>query len=122
MGRNKAKPTNALARRSQTRVQIQNPGTTQLSKEADEVVGENSKEIAKALVEGAKHGNASSARLLVDLADSADWAEHSESIAEFLSLAVKEWKEEAPVVQLEITTNPPKPKHPLQLTDGNPQS
>ena len=122
MGGKMERPTRALARVSRTRGQMQEPGTTQLRKDADEVVGENSKEIAKALVEGAKHGNASSARLLVDLADGADWSEHSQSVAEFLTLAVKEWKEEPESVQLEITTNPPKAKQALHLTDGKPQS
>lgn len=121
MGQNTVKPTNALARGSRTRRQIQKPGVTQLRKDADEAVGEHSKDIAKALVQGAKLGNANSARLLVDLADGADWAEHTESVTEVLSLAVKEWKKEPPVIQLEIATNPPKGKQLLQLTDGNPQ-
>lgn len=123
MSRNKVKATSALARRSVTRRQIPNPGVTKLRKDADKVVGSNSEVIANALVKGAKEGNASSARLLVDLADGANWVEHAESVAGVLSLAVTEWKKELPVAELEVTTNPPKLKQrePLQLSDGKPQ-
>ncbi|MFZ0393866.1 MAG: hypothetical protein WBX09_06375 [Terracidiphilus sp.] len=121
MSRNTIKPTSALARRAVTSRQVGNPGVTKLRKDADDKVLEKSTEIAKALADEAVKGNASSARLLVDLADGANWTEHSDSVAKVISLAVTEWKKEPPVVQLEVTTNPPRlnPPEPRQLTDGN---
>jgi hypothetical protein len=113
-----------VARRSITCRQIKNPGVAKLRKDADEKVLANSPEIAQALVDQAKNGNASSARLLVDLADGANWTDHADSVAQVISLALTEWKKEPPVVELEITTNPPKlpQPEPLQLTDRNLQS
>ncbi|HWE86062.1 MAG TPA: hypothetical protein VG267_14050 [Terracidiphilus sp.] len=124
MSRNTVKPTTALARKSITARQIANPGVAKLRKEADDAVNKNSEKIATALVDGATSGNASSARLLVDLADGANWTDHADSVAKVISLAVTEWKKEPPVIELEVTTNPPKglQPDPLQLTDGNPQT
>lgn len=124
MSRDTVKPTSALARRATTCRQIKNPGVTKLRKDADDVVLQNSKPIAEALVKGAKEGNASSARLLVDLADGANWTDHADSVSQVISIALNEWKKEPTVVDLEITTNPPKlpQQEQLQLSDGNPQS
>lgn len=121
MSRETIKPTNALARRSVTRRRVANPGVAKLRKEADEKVRDHSTEIADALVEFAKKGNASSARLLVDLADGANWTEHPDSVAQVISLARNGWKAEPPVIELQLTTNPPKLKQAetRQLTDGN---
>jgi hypothetical protein len=126
MSRKTIKPTSALARRAVTRRQIANPGVTQLRKDADDKILENSDKIAEALVDGAKGGNASSARLLVDLADGANWTEHSDSVAQVISLAMSDWtkdKKEPQTVELEVTTNPPRlsPPEPRQLTDGKPE-
>ncbi len=117
MSRYPSKPTSALARRSVTRRQIKNPGAMKLRRDADLKVAEKSPEIAKALADEALKGNASSAKLLVDLADGADWIENPDSVTTVLELA-SGWKHEPPVIQLELKTNPPKPD-PLQLTDGN---
>ena len=128
MNHNPVKPTTALARRSTTRRQIANPGATKLRKQADKVVGTKSRKIANALADEAIKGNASSARLLVDLADGANWTEHSDSVATVISLALSEWKKEPPAkepetVELQVTTNPPKLPQPVprRLTDGNNQ-
>jgi len=124
MSRDTVKPTSAIARRAVTTRRIPNPGVTKLRKQADKVVGDHSDEIATALVDGAKAGNASSARLLVDLADNANWVQHPESVTQVLSIAVGEWKKEKPKepeeIDLEIMTNPPKLQPPPrpQLTDG----
>jgi len=124
MSRNIAKPCTTLARRSTTRRQVANPGVAKLRKDADNKIQEHSTEIAQALVDGAKEGNASSARLLVDLADGANWIEHADSVAQVLSLAMSELNKEPPTIQLDITTNPPKLMHHEvpQLTDGNHES
>jgi hypothetical protein len=117
MSRNK--PTSALARRSVTRREIKNPGAMKLRRDADVVVGNNSDKIAKALADEALIGNASSAKLLVDLADGADWVQNPEDVARVLSLA-SGWKEEPKFVRLELKTNPPKPRpEPPQLSDGS---
>ncbi len=120
MSRETLKPTTTLARRSVTRRRVANPGVTKLRKEADAKVLKNSAQIANALVKGAKKGNASSARLLVDLADSANWVEHPDSVAQVISLARNGWKADPPLIELELTTNPPKLKQAetRQLTDG----
>ena len=122
------KPTTALARRSTTSRQIKNPGVAKLRKDADDKILQNSTQIASALVKGATEGNASSARLLVDLADGANITEHTESVATVISLALNEWKKEPAAkepetVELDITTNPPKlpQPEPRRLTDGNDQ-
>lgn len=126
MNNNTIKPTNALARRATTHRRVANPGVTQLRKDADEKILKNSGEIAKALVEGATKGNASSARLLVDLAESANWTEHPDSVAQVISLAMNDWKKEPPTIELTLTTNPPKLVQPKlvqedrrQLTGGS---
>lgn len=119
MTRTIIKPTSPLARRAVTKRQIANPGVTKLRKKADEVVGNNTDKIANALVKGAKKGNASSARLLVDLAENANWTERSDSVATVLSLALSDWKKEPQTVELEIVQNQPLLKPPpLGLTDG----
>ncbi len=120
MSRETLKPTTSLARRSVTRRRVANPGVTKLRKDADEVVLKNSEVIAKSLGEEAVKGNASSARLLVDLAQNANWVEQSDSVAEVMSLARNGWKADPPVIELQLTTNPPKlkPGDPRQLTDG----
>jgi len=127
MSRDTVKTTSALARRAVTTRRVPNPGVTKLRKQADKVVGDHSDEIAKALVKGATTGNASSARLLVDLADNANWTQHPDSVAQVLSIAVNQWKKEEPEkrgsIDLEIMTNPPKLQPPPrpQLTDGQPE-
>jgi hypothetical protein len=126
MSRKTTKPISALARRAVTHRQIANPGAAKLRKEADEVVGKKSRQIASSLVKSATKGNASSARLLVDLADGANWTEHSESVAQVISLAMSDWKKEKKepeTVELQVTTNPPRlvPPQPRQITDGKPE-
>lgn len=122
------KPTTALARRATTSRRIANPGVKKLRKDADNKIRDNSTEIAEALYKQTTLGNASSARLLVDLADGADWTEHTDAVAEVLSLALNEWqkakdeKKEPETAVLHVITNPakqPKPAEPRQLTDGS---
>lgn len=127
MSRDTVKPTSAVARRALTTRRVANPGVSRLRKDADNKILQHSEKIADALVKGAKAGNASSARLLVDLADSANWTQHADSVAQVLSIAVDQWKKEDPEqrgeVPLQITPNPPKLQPPPrpQLTDGQPQ-
>lgn len=114
------KPTSALTRRYTTSRRIPNPGVTQLRKDADTKIKENSQKIAQALVNGATAGNASSARLLVDLADNANWTEHTDAVSTVISLALSEFKKEPQNVELTVTQNPAKQLTGEQrcLTDG----
>src|SRR5258708_3674138 len=70
-----------------------NPGVVMLTQKADEKVLEKCDKIAEALADQAIKGNASSARLLVDLAEGADWVKDPETVEKVLSL-VESWKKE----------------------------
>lgn len=123
MSRTSLQPTSALARRNTTRRRINNPGVMRLRLVADLKVAEKSLEIANALVTESLTGNASSARLLVELAEGAEWINDPEAVERVLTIAA-EWKKEQqwngklPVLPLE-------PDGPigtkLLLTDGKPQ-
>jgi hypothetical protein len=127
MSRDTVKPTSALARRAVTTRRVPNPGVTRLRKDADNKILEKSTEIADSLAKQAIGGNASSARLLVDLADNANWIQQPDSVAQVLSIAVNQWKKEQPEkrgdIDLDIVTNPPKLQPPPrpQLTNGQPE-
>jgi len=70
-----------------------NPGVVMLTQAADKKVLEQCSEIAKALAEQAIKGNASSTRLLVDLAEGADWVKDPETVERVLSV-VEMWRKE----------------------------
>jgi len=70
-----------------------NPGVVMLTKAADKKVKEECDQIAKALADQAIKGNASSARLLVDLAEGADWVKDPETVEKVLSV-VEKWMKE----------------------------
>jgi hypothetical protein len=70
-----------------------NPGVVMLTQAADQKVLEKCSEIAKALAEQAIKGNASSARLLVDLAEGAEWVKDPETVERVLSV-VDRWMKE----------------------------
>lgn len=73
-----------------------NPGVERLTRHADEAVLRHSSDIAKALADAAIAGNASSARLLIDLADGADWMKDEEAVQQFLKI-VESWEKEPKV-------------------------
>jgi hypothetical protein len=81
-----------------------NPGVVMLTQEADKKVKEKCSEIAEALAKEAIKGNASSTRLLVDLAEGADWVKDPEAVERVLSI-VELWKKE-PKVNDEIGNMP----------------
>ena len=129
MKSNSGKISTAMVRKSRTTRRVANPGVAKLRKDADDKILEHSGKIAKALAEGAENGNASSARLLVDLAENANWTEHTDAVSTVISLAtdwVKQIANPAPSqptnVELQVTTNPPRVPKPepsqRQLTDG----
>lgn len=64
-----------------------------LTKAADQKVQEKCELIATALADQAIKGNASSARLLVDLAEGADWVRDPETVEKVLSV-VEMWMKE----------------------------
>ena len=70
-----------------------NPGVEMLTKEADKQVQAKCSLIAEALAKEAIKGNASSTRLLVDLAEGADWVKNTEAVERVLSI-VEAWKKE----------------------------
>jgi hypothetical protein len=70
-----------------------NPGVVMLTQAADKKVQKECQKITDALAEQAIKGNASSARLLVDLAEGADWVKDPETVERVLSV-VEMWKKE----------------------------
>lgn len=70
-----------------TRFQAHNPGAVRLSKEADTQIAERTPEIIKALIESTCAGNATSARLLVSLAEGVDWTANAKDAHRILTLA-----------------------------------
>jgi hypothetical protein len=70
-----------------------NPGVDLLSKAADQVVEKKSTKIAEALAKQAVLGNASAARLLVDLAEGADWVKDEKTVLTVLDV-VTAWSKE----------------------------
>ena len=70
-----------------------NPGVVMLTKAADQKVHEKCAMIAEALAQQAIKGNASSARLLVDLAEGADWVKDPETVEKVLDV-VELWMKE----------------------------
>src|ERR1700731_4229429 len=70
-----------------------NPGVVMLTQKADKKVLEECVKITDALAEQAIKGNASSARLLVDLAEGAEWVGDPETVEKVLSL-VETWAKE----------------------------
>ena len=82
-----------------------NTGVVMLTQAADKKVFEQCVEIAEALANQAIKGNASSARLLVDLAEGADWVKDPESVEKVLSL-VETWSKELKAPEDEIGEMP----------------
>ena len=78
-----------------------------LSKAADEKVGEKANEIVQSLIDGALEGNASATRLLVQLAEGADWVQDPVAVEKVLD-AVSIWSNERQLP----------PPTPPQLTAG----
>lgn len=70
-----------------------NPGVDTLSKAADQQVLDKSTAIAQSLAEQAVLGNASAARLLVDLAEGADWVKNEKTVLGVLDV-VTAWSKE----------------------------
>ncbi len=82
-----------------------NPGVVMLTQAADEKVFQQCEKIAEALAAQAIKGNASSARLLVDLAEGAEWVKDPETVEKVLSL-VESWKKELKAPEDEIGEMP----------------
>jgi hypothetical protein len=70
-----------------------NPGVVMLTQAADQKVLKECDKIAEALAVQAIKGNASSARLLVDLAEGAEWVKDPETVERVLSV-VERWMKE----------------------------
>jgi len=70
-----------------------NPGVDLLTKAADHQVELKSNAIAESLAEQAVLGNASAARLLVDLAEGADWVKNEATVLGVLDV-VNAWSKE----------------------------
>src|SRR5258708_22289442 len=70
-----------------------NTGVVMLTQAADKKVAQECEMIAKALAEQAIKGNASSARLLVDLAEGAEWVKDPATVEKVLSV-VELWSKE----------------------------
>ncbi len=70
-----------------------NPGVVMLTKAADQKVQKWCSEIAEALANEAIKGNASSTRLLVDLAEGAEWVKDPATVERVLSV-VEAWMKE----------------------------
>lgn len=70
-----------------------NPGVDLLTRAADHQVELKSAAIAESLAKQAVLGNASAARLLVDLAEGADWVQHEETVVGVLDV-VRAWSKE----------------------------
>jgi hypothetical protein len=70
-----------------------NPGVDMLTKAADSEVQKKCDKIAQGLVAEAIKGNASATRLLVDLAEGADWLKNEEAVSQVLKL-VESWSKE----------------------------
>ncbi|KAA6456057.1 hypothetical protein DYQ86_26650 [Acidobacteria bacterium AB60] len=68
-------------------------GVELLSRAADEQVKKECDEIAKALVKEALEGNASATRLLVDLAEGAEWIKNPATIEGVLKV-IQKWEKE----------------------------
>jgi len=82
-----------------------NPGVVMLTQKADRKVLEECVNITDALAAQAIKGNASSARLLVDLAEGAEWVGDPESVEKVLSL-VETWSKELKAPEDEIGEMP----------------
>ena len=70
-----------------------NPGVEVLSRAADQKVQEKSEKIAEALTNEALKGNASATRLLIDLAEGAEWVQNQEAVQTVLRV-VEKWSKE----------------------------
>jgi hypothetical protein len=70
-----------------------NPGVVMLTQAADKRVLKECEKIAEALANEAIKGNASSTRLLVDLAEGADWVKDPKTVERVLSV-VEMWRKE----------------------------
>ena len=88
MNRTNRKNTN---RRNVTPRRVKNTGVVRLTLAADSQVGDHSAEIAKSLLDAAVKGNASSARLLIELAEGAEWVQDPETVGAVLNI-VEKWK------------------------------
>jgi len=93
MSRNYQRRTTRVIGNNNHHVHPKNPGVVMLTQAADEKVFEQCEKIAEALASQAIKGNASSARLLVDLAEGADWVKDPETVDKVLSL-VETWNKE----------------------------
>jgi hypothetical protein len=82
-----------------------NPGVVMLTQKADKKVLETCSEITEALAAQAIKGNASSARLLVDLAEGAEWVGDPEAVEKVLSL-VETWAKELKAPEDEVGEMP----------------
>jgi len=92
MNRNNYQRRNAKI--AATRFSRSNLGVELLSQAADKKVQEKCKLIAEALAEAAIKGNASATRLLIDLAEGADWVKNEEAVQRVLEV-VEAWSKEA---------------------------
>ena len=94
MNRNSCQKRNArVIERDSHHKRPTNTGVVMLTQAADKKVQEKCTEIALALAEQAIKGNASSARLLVDLAEGAEWVKDIETVEKVLSV-VEAWEKE----------------------------
>lgn len=85
--------SNFRSRRNTTRQSAPTPGVQSLNKAAHKAVQEKGDEIAAALSQASVNGNVSSARLLCQLAENAQWAEDEDVMSPVLELALK-WENE----------------------------
>lgn len=95
-----------------TRFQAHNPGAVLLSKEADTQIAAHTPAIIEALINSTCAGNATSARLLVSLAEGVDWTANAKDAHRILTLAgdwahEPEWQgPECPDTPIEPTPAP----------------
>ena len=116
-----SRTSNTSPRRSVTRRRVKNTGVAKLRQAADKMVEEHRVQIAEALYKQIDKGNASSARLLLQLAESNEWVDDEESVSKVLSIA-ETWKNEpewtGPAQARPLVEN----REQLMHTDGKPQS
>ncbi len=94
MNRNSCQKRNArVIERDSHHKRPANQGVVMLTQAADHQVQKQCAEIAEALAKEAIKGNASSTRLLVDLAEGAEWVKDIETVEKVLSV-VEAWSKE----------------------------
>lgn len=106
MSRTKYQRRNWRAIQAASQNKQRTEGVAMLSKAADKEVKENSDKIAEAIKNEAVKGNASAARLLVELAEGAEWVKDPETVERVLNvfeLLARDQPSAEPAPELELT-------------------